>query len=80
MTHLHASEAVRDGFENDTFVPVTESPPRTLHSAEVVVMVAVPHDFVLMCHRVVTNTQGVQEYFVPAEVLNQFQRAIFLRS
>ena len=83
MSKRHAEALVRDGFEADAFVAVTESPPylnkNNPAESHAVVMLGAPFDFNFADYRVQTNLHGATEYLVPASVLNQFQRAVWPR-
>jgi hypothetical protein len=71
---------MRDGFDKDAFIPVTESSPYLNGGASAqshaVVMLGLPYGFSLSDYQSHTNRQGVREYVVRASVLEQFQRAI----
>ena len=83
MSVRKAEAIVRDGFEKDAFIPVTESSPYlnggTSAESHAVVMLGLPFGFSLSDYQSHTNRQGVQEYLVPAAVLNALQRAIWPR-
>ena len=76
----HADNVVRDGFGSGELGRVSSRPPYLTGiswEAHAIVLIGGPATFSLELCQSHKATGGEAEYFVPATVLNQFQRAVW---